>query len=145
MEREEFQSYLNQVNQSYFDRKEKEKQVWEGYDKEVRELTDIVGREFQKVLDEIGPVVSPWVEKYNKDIDRAIVKRFGVGYSPEQEKFTIKIHEIKTTDGKPIECPHSFLGLITGFDDELHPKIKEFQERYNVSDIRNPSNNCEHK
>jgi len=143
MEREEFQSYLNQVNQSYFNRKEK--QVWKGYNKEVRELTDIVGREFQKVLDEIEPVVSLWIERYNKNTAKAIVKRFNIGYNPEQEKFTIKIHEIKTTDGEPIESPHSFLGLITGFDDGLHPKIKEFKEKYNVDDIRNPSNNCEHK
>ena len=133
---------INIVNESYFRRQKKEEKVWEGFDKEVKELTKIVEGAFRSVLKKIGPLKHSSIYADSE----AVIKEFVVDYHPQFKEFGIKITKLETPEGILDDddvsthniCPHGYLDL-------LHPRIKRFREMYFVGNIEYPNNNCEHK
>jgi hypothetical protein len=118
--------------------------IWNGYGFEEDKLTDQVSAAFRKVLDEIGPVISRFVYENNLNLERATVEEYSVEYKPARNEFKIKIDKINLCIS-PEDCPHIYLEPITGFGDELHPRIKEFMKEYHVYFISNPENDCHHQ
>ncbi len=150
----DFEEMFVKTNESYLIRKRKyeesEKIIWENFDKEVKELTDIVHKDFRKVLDDIGPVIAKWACATTSKRGANILE-FKVNYLPHYKKFIIEIEKIKNLEGHVIggennkDCPHIYLEPITGMGNDLDPRIEDFKERYYIRLIGNPRNNCEHK
>jgi len=118
--------------------------IWKGYKSEKEKLVSWVSVAFQKVLNEVGPVITGRVRKSNPDAERSMVEEYTVEYCPQWNEFKINIDKISLCTS-PEDCPHIYLGPITGFGDERHPKIKEFMKEYHVRRISNPDNYCSHK
>lgn len=144
------EEHMQVVTDSFHQRQKKQekalKQIWKGFDKEKKKLTDIVSYEFRKILEEIGPIKHS--SKYCDETARVI--EYGVSYNAQWNNFQIKIKKIKTSRGKIIgdynECPHGFLDPeITGPPGIPDPRIKEFMKNYHIEVIIEPDNNCEHK
>lgn len=139
---------MQAVQDSYRRRVNEEDQalskIWKEYNSEEDRLTSQVSTAFREVLDEVGPVISGWVEENNPDSERAIVEEYSVAYHPERNEFKIKIDKINLCTS-PEDCPHIYLEPITSLSGECHPKIKEFMKEYHVYRISNPENYCHHQ
>ncbi len=147
----EYERQRVQVQKDYNYRSFEQKKIWQGFDEEVKGLTNVVGEEFQRVLDEIGPICSTWGKRRAVSIPSARVISYEVIYDPQRGNTTIQLKQIKTAEGKIIgegveeKCPHVYLGPIIGFMEEEDPRITAFKKQYGVVQIRDPPNNCEHK
>lgn len=141
---EEFRLELEKVNNSYSRRSLEVKRIWEGFDSEASKLIQIVSQKFKNVLDEICPVVTLWNERPASK-DKATVKDYKIIYEPHAQEFRIEIESFYTSGNSSSACPHIFLGPITGYRNEVDSRIQDFKDNYNISYIKNPVNNCDHK
>ncbi len=139
------EKHMNFVRNSFLQREYKEREVWEGFDEEKEKLERVVYLVFNKTLEEIY-------------LDGAKIEDFDVIYNPERNEFKIKISKLKLPDGRVMDdedifssqyaCPHDYLKPIISlwlWDEELHPKIRDFRKKYHVDYIQPPNNDCEHK
>ena len=138
------EKHMQVVADSYHHRQKKQEKVWKGFEKEKKELENIVSDAFGKVLEEIGPIKHSSI--YAEKDDTAEILDYDISYNPQFREFSIKIKKLKTPFGVLDNddifthdiCPH-------GYPVEEHPKIKEFMKDYHVDDIEEPNNDCEHK
>ncbi|MDD5192160.1 MAG: hypothetical protein PHH54_06905 [Candidatus Nanoarchaeia archaeon] len=129
---QELEQEMNKVDKSYQERKQKQAEVWNGFYGEVAKLTEIVSREFSKVLKEIELP------------EKAEITDFDVDYTPQLKDFTIKIKNWGVNiDGKLHSdreggykyCAHTYLKPIIGFSRELNPNIERFNQDFNIRHI----------
>lgn len=142
----DFENQLKEVNQSYENKLKEEEKVWGGFKDEREKLENIVGNAFGKVLKKICPIKIKGIKGNTR------ITSWNTLYRPQFKDFWIKITELETPEGilKDEEycrglCPHQYLEQVTGWEEKLHPEVKEFKKKYFVYYIENPNNNCEHK
>jgi hypothetical protein len=161
----EFLKQKSKVINSYTKRIKREARIWKGFSEEQKRLEKFVADEFGRVLKEIGSLpVSGYLFEFEPDQKDVEILDYKVEYKlPEetglaQGSFSIKITKLKLPSGKIMDdsnvlssqygCPHRYLEGICGhrsLRDELHPKMREFAEKYHVDRIKEPNNDCEHK
>ena len=100
--------------------------------------------------------------KNNPNPGHAEVLDYKIQYMPSETRqkgfFSIKITKIRLPDGKIMDdedsfssqfgCPHIYLERLCGFlssGNSLHERVKKFMGLYNVHEILEPNNDCEHK
>ncbi len=132
------------------------KKHWELFDSQKARLEAMVGQEFGNVLHEIGPLPLPdWILERQPAPENPKILGYKTKYFPQSRNFMIEVTRFKLPNGKIMDnadvlssqygCPHVFLGLVCGWSDEIHPRIKKFKEEYSVSNISYPVNDCKHK
>lgn len=157
----DFLKKKSEVDQSFLLRKKKEKEVWQGFPEEARALENTVSYEFGEVLRHIGPMpVDEHVLGYMPDAISPRILGWEVEYHPVfhghdyQSVFSIEITRAILQNGEKMDndlpgssmnCPHTSLAYVCGWGDEVHPEIKEFKERFGVTYVSYPKNNCSHK
>lgn len=128
---------------------------WVDFNSEKAKLENIVGKEFGKVIEEIGIQVPHWILLRNPSAETPKILDYKTEYNPQSKEFRIRITRFRLSNGKIMDdsdvlssqygCPHVVLESICGFSDEIHPRIKSFKEEYSVRDINYPINDCNHK
>ncbi|MFA5174407.1 MAG: hypothetical protein WC438_04465 [Candidatus Pacearchaeota archaeon] len=128
---------IEQVNASYQRREKEARKIWRGYDNEVSKLTGIVAKEFRRVLDEI--------DLHDSASRKIEIPKFNVNYIYEEKCFDVEIREWGVNvDGTLISdrnnphyqyCAYEYLKQIKGAQDEINPKIIQFQKDFNVGYI----------
>jgi hypothetical protein len=129
---------------------------WRDFNLKKSAIESIVSEEFERVLREIGPIPIPeWILARESHAENPKILGYKTEYDSQFKKFRIKITKFRLPTGEIMDdadvlssrdvCPHVYLGLVCGFLDEIHPKIKDFEKKYLISYIREPNNDCEHK
>jgi len=133
------QEMIEKVDFSYNRRLKKQNEIWEGFDEEITKLTGIVSQEFNRVLGEIQ-----LSNKIDNNERKVKINDFDVKYEAQFKRFDIEIKDWSVDiNGKPHSdkegyyayCAYSYLEPVTGFGNELNPKIAEFLKDFNVSYI----------
>lgn len=147
----DFDTLYNSVNKSYQerakrdqDRAEIEKRAkeenWGGFEVEASGLEKAFAKRFKEFLGEIGPIV----HRFSGGQTTATIEEFRVDYDRVSGKIEVMIDSIKTSEGRYIRknyggCPHHYIDALT-----RNPRVIEFMRKYDVRDIEEPENQCDH-
>lgn len=139
----ELEKMILAVDASYKSRLEKqqkfEEENWEGFDKLKDELSKIVTKGFEELLEKL-------------DLGSSEILDYKAGYVPREKYFRIAIKKLKLPDGKIIKddkfsiqsgCPQEILPMFSGL--EPNSNVEDFKKKYHVEHIYLPTNDCEHK